>query len=181
MKKMMLAVATAVTLLAVGGVSLGTPVAAQAKTKTTLKAVPQRYRHTWYHYEHGKMDTLTFSTKRISGLTYYDGQAAKYVAHIHHHKLSAKKFKKHYSWSTVTNKTAHQAQWINVRGWNQIMGDGDYYKVMTKTYHGKKISVLSQAGGAGIWTSAHYYRTKQLAKQRGPRYFSNEVYYPMNV
>ena len=181
MKKLMIAVAAGVSLLAVGGLQTGMPVTAQAKAKTTLKAVPQRYRHTWYHYANGKMDTLTFTTKQISGMTYYNGKGVKYVAHIHHHKLTATSFKKHYSWSTAVTTKRHQAQWINVRGWNQVMGAGDYYKVMTKTVKGKKVSVLSQAGGAGVWTSAHYYRTKQLAKQRGTTYFNGEVYYPKSV
>ncbi|AYM02379.1 hypothetical protein [Levilactobacillus yiduensis] len=179
MKKMLIGLAVLATVATVGGSQLTTPTTAQAKAKTTLKTLPKRYRHTWYHYANGKLSTLTFSKRTIAGRTYYAGdqQATKYLAHIHAHKLTATKFHRHISWSSVVPVNAHHSQWLNVRGWNQVMGDGDFYRVMTKTVRGKRVQVLSQAGGAGVWTAAHYYQSKQVAKQRGNKHFSGEVYY----
>lgn len=181
MKKVMLAVATAAAVLTIGGSGVGMSLTAQAKASTTLKTVPRRYRHTWYHYEHGRLATLTFTTKKITGLSYDGGQPIKYVAHLHHHQLTAKKLQQHNSWSTAVTTKRRQAQWLNMRGWNQVMGAGDYYKVMTKTVAGQRVRVLSQAGGAGVWTSAHYYQSKQLAKHQGQHTFKGEVYYTHKV
>lgn len=176
MKKELIGVAVVAALMGVSGV-LGTTITAQAKTQTTLRTIPQRYRHTWYHYNKGKYEKLTFSTKKIAGLSYFDGQSTKYRANLHAHKLTTTKFKQHATWSSATTTQRRQATWINVRGWNQGMGAGDYYKVMTKSYQGDWHAVLSQAGGAGVWTSAHYYRSKKIAKQLKNHHFKGEVYY----
>lgn len=179
MKKLLMGLTVLATAATVGGGHLLAPTTAQAKAKTTLKALPKRYRHTWYHYANGKLSTLKFSAKAISGRTYYAGEhhAVNYLAHIHAHKLTTTKFRRHFTWSTATTVRAHRSQWLNVRGWNQVMGDGDFYRVMTKTVGGKRVPVLSQAGGAGVWTAAHYYTSKHVAKQRGTKHFSGEVYY----
>ncbi|MFC6290715.1 hypothetical protein [Levilactobacillus angrenensis] len=179
MKKMLMGLAVLATVATVGSGQLLTPTTAQAKAKTTLKTLPKRYRHTWYHYANGQLSTLTFSKRKIAGRTYYERHqpAVKYLAHIHAHKLTTTKFRRHVTWSAATSVRAHRSQWLNIRGWNQGMGDGDFYRVMTKTVHGKRVQVLSQAGGAGVWTAAHYYQSKQVAKQRGTKHFSGEVYY----
>ncbi|MFC6206284.1 hypothetical protein [Levilactobacillus tongjiangensis] len=177
MKKQVIGVAVLATLMGVGGVLGMTTTTAQAKTQMTLRTIPQRYRHTWYHYSQGKYERLTFSTKKIAGLRYFDGQSTQYRANLHAHKLTTTKFKRHMTWSSATTTERRHATWINVRGWNQGMGAGDYYKVMTKSYQGDRHAVLSQAGGAGVWTSAHYYRSKKIAKQLKNHHFKGEIYY----
>jgi len=168
-------------LLALGlglvGALVTGPVTASAASKSTMKTFPKAYRHTWYHYSRGHYDTVTFGAKRVGGLSYFNGVATKYVAYLHAHKLTTTKLKQHPSWSTAVNVTARQATWVNVRGWNQIMGAGDFYKVMSKSVSGQQHQVLSQAGGAGVWTDAHYYRSKVVAKQLGNRHFKGERYY----
>ena len=163
--------------LGLGGALTTDPLTASAASKSTMTAFPKVYRHTWYHYSQGHYETVTFGAKRVSGLSYFGGAATKYVAHLHAHKLTTTKLKQHPSWSTAVNATTHRVTWLNVRGWNQIMGAGDFYKVMTKSVAGKQHQVLSQAGGAGVWTDAHYYRSKAIAKQLGNRHFTGERYY----
>lgn len=61
---------------------------------------------------------------------------------------------------------------VNIRGWYQGSGDGTYYYNTTQTVDGKKIEVLTEAGGAMIATTAHYYKSPALAKE----YASNDYY-----
>lgn len=51
--------------------------------------------------------------------------------------------------------------WLNVYGWYQSAGDGEYYKVMTENINGKNVPILTAASGAG---NSNYYRSQDLAQ-----------------
>lgn len=60
----------------------------------------------------------------------------------------------------------HYDGWLNVYGWYQGAGDGEYYKVMTENINGKNVPVLAVASGAQIWVDNNYYRSQDLAQQQ---------------
>lgn len=55
---------------------------------------------------------------------------------------------------------------VNLQGWYQSAGAGTYYYVTDPNINGKATQVLTEAEGAGIWVSLHYYRSQALAKQQ---------------
>ncbi|MDB8869011.1 DUF4767 domain-containing protein [Pediococcus acidilactici] len=66
------------------------------------------------------------------------------------------------------------SQVVNVRGWYQGAGDGTYFYTSTEKDGGQPFTVLTQAGGAGMWLTAHYYRSVDLAKQHQDEHYSTD-------
>ncbi len=156
---------------------IGSPNQASAATHS-LRVFPHVLRHTWYHYDgNGRYDRITFGYKRYIGHYYYDGWNT-YYGKIHYRNLHATKVSHHPNWAFATPVYAHHMHWTNVYGWNQGAGDGEYYGVKVRHYHGIPIRVLNDAGGAEIWTSQHYYATKKVARNLGNKHFKGVLYYP---
>lgn len=167
------------SIIAILGLSL-VALPAQASTKTTLKSFPTSLHRTWYHYDgHGRYDTIHFSSKKMSYAQYYDHKWYHSTSTLHYRNANTDpdKIKRHNSW--VVGHTFHigKANWTNVMGWNQSAGDGSSYKVETKTYHHKKVRVLSEGGGAEFWIDNHFYTSKGTAHKLGNHHFSGERYY----
>ncbi|GEO69903.1 hypothetical protein [Levilactobacillus acidifarinae] len=165
MQKLVKLTSALLITMAVGtsGVEL-TTTAAQAKAKRTERTLPKSIRGTWWHYDgKGHYGKTTITAKKIKSRSYSSGEWFKYSTAIHSRKLSANpdKLKIHNNWGVISG---HYHGWTDVRGWNQSAGDGTYYKLSQRQYHGKKVRVLKLAGGAGIETYSHQYTTKKLAK-----------------
>lgn len=155
----------------------GSPSPANASSHS-LRYFPHVLRHTWYHYDgNGRYDRVTFGYKRYKGHSYYEGWNT-YYGKIHYRNLRAAKVSYHPNWDFATPVYVHHMHWVNIYGWNQGIGDGSYFGVRVHHYHGIPIRVLSDAGGAEVWTSEHYYATKKVAKNLGNKHFRGVLYYP---
>lgn len=153
----------------------------QASAKTTLKTFPTSLHRTWYHYDgHGRYDTLHFSAKKFKYSEYYDHKWYHGTSTLHYRNdsVDSKKPKTHPSWTVGHIYHIGKTTWTNTMGWNQTAGDGSSYKIETKTYHHKKVRVLSEAGGAEFWIDDHFYTSKGTAHKLGNHHFSGEHYYP---
>lgn len=179
MKKQVWLVAVLAGLLW-GGAQVVTPTTAQAKAQRTAKVYPKRLRGTWYHYDgQGKYDRVKFTKTKWRSVGYDNQQRYASTLKLHQRRVSAdpEQIARHPKWVVGYKLRARHASWIELRGWNQSAGDGTYYKVANKHYHGQKIRVISEAGGAGLWVIQHYYASKKVAKQLGNHRFHGEVYY----
>ncbi|WP_395322788.1 hypothetical protein [Levilactobacillus parabrevis] len=166
--------------LTLGGTQIVAPTAAQASTRKTVKALPKKLQGAWYHYDgHGKHDRVKFTATKWRTVGYQNGSRYASTSTLHQRKLNADpdKLARHANWVVGWKMTVRRANWTDLRGWNQSAGDGTYYKVANKRYHGQKLAVLSEAGGAGVWVTQHYYASKQVAKQMKNHRFHSEVYY----
>lgn len=168
---------TKLTISTIAALSLTTSaLTINASARTTMKSIPARYHQVWYHYDgHHHYDALKFTSKTMSSRSYYSGKYYHSRVKLHSRSFNSNPMKigTHRSW--VVGYAFKP--WINIKGWNQSAGDGEYYKVEAKTYHGTRIKVLSDGGGAEAWISAHYYSTKKVAKVLGNHHFPHEHYY----
>lgn len=65
-------------------------------------------------------------------------------------------------------------KWLNTRGWYQTAGDGTFYRIGTELINGKRVQVLFQASGAGLWTDGHAYPTQALAQSQQNKMYSDD-------
>lgn len=172
-----LAVATMITPL---GLTLPATPTVSATSKYTLKVFPKRLQRTWYHYAgKGHYSAIKFTNKTIKDREYFDGKYSTSTSHLHYRKVNVDPDKiATHPWAVGHAFYFRKAHWTNVMGWNQSAGDGDFYKVGTKTYHGHKLRVLSVGGGAEAWIINHYYTSRKVAKTLGNKHFKGELYYP---
>lgn len=169
-----------ISLLCFGGLLFGgviNPQSAHAATYS-LKVFPKVLRHTWYHYDgHGRYDQITFGYKHYRMRNFY-GKWDVYNGKIHYRNLKATRISHHPNWTFATPAYYHRMHWTNIYGWNQGVGDGAYYGVKIRRYHGHRVRVMSEAAGADIWTDSHYYATRKVAKALGNKHFPGVLYYP---
>ncbi|MDF7673145.1 hypothetical protein PT281_07710 [Lactobacillus sp. ESL0701] len=168
-------------LIATALITLGTIVAIAphpiAATTTKIKSYPKSMRGTWYYYDTytQKLDKEVFTKKTAK---FYVGKKKvgyntlhTYVKHDQYLSNNAY-LQKTGHWAYANNSTTiNGLTWLNIRGWNQGMGDGAYYN--TATLDGTEI--LTNASGAKIWVDHHAYRTPELAKA-----FENKHYQYFN-
>ncbi len=164
-----------------GGAQVVMATPAHAKTQQrTMKAYPQRLRGTWYHYDgQGKYDRVQFTAKKWRTVGYDNNQRYASTLTLHQRPMNADaaQLARHPKWAVGQKMWARHANWIDLRGWNQSAGDGTAYKVAKKAYHGQKVRVVSEASGAGLWVTQHYYTSKRVAKQMKDHRFHGEIYY----
>lgn len=79
--------------------------------------------------------------------------------HVRNVNANPQKAKLH-PWSVATKL----GSWTHLMGWNQFAGDGTYYKVSHRKYHGKNVKVFKAAGGYDMAVFQHNYTSKKLAK-----------------
>lgn len=179
-------------LLAV--VTLGTAVAltpdvsAQAKAQYSLKSVPKKFRGTRYSYSKGAYTKLVISAKKFA--TYYsDRPEMNYVAKVKSLNLSRNVTKHDYNradnsgddgWQAiyVKNGTLYDFDWFDY--YKDKKANHTCYKVINKTYNGKRIKVLHEVD-AFVKNSrdpsveyssnyvTNYYSTKAQAKHFGSK------------
>ncbi|MBD5429133.1 lipocalin/fatty acid-binding family protein [Lactobacillus sp.] len=73
--------------------------------------------------------------------------------------------------SYIANLDGHRV--LNVRGWLQDAGDGEYYYIAQEEGQ----TVLVTAHGAGVWADAVYWKDQATAKKYANKVFSNIRYY----
>lgn len=143
-----------------------------------LLDVPAGMQGTWYTYEDGKLDTVTFNANSIT----YAGHCIEF--HRQTREIPGKYFDNPDSmpnsykaatknWNTATFMNIRGIKWLNIRGWVQSAGDGAYYGLKTE----KGQTVLVSAGGAEAWADAVYWRNLSDAKKYKDTKFSDIKYY----
>ena len=79
---------------------------------------------------------------------------------------------KNWGMAGMGSRRVHGINYMNVRGWMQEAGDGDFYGLHTE--NGQSVLVLAQ--GAGPWVSGVAWKTPQLAQQYKHKKFK-DLYY----
>ncbi|GKT03765.1 hypothetical protein [Furfurilactobacillus entadae] len=180
-----------ITVLSVVTLAAGCSKAADRPRATSHQSTTARTAHfpasfnkTWYgiNADTKKLDQLTFAgNKLMSGDT-------TVLIHTVTNRTAADKAilsgKRQVSTTSEKNKRDHWAiyssvtykgqRWINLKGWYQSAGDGDFYRVGQETINGKKTPVLFAAGGADVWTNQHFYTSKRLANQMKDHHFEDD-------
>ena len=166
------------------GITSDVPVQAKAKSRTSLKTVPKKLRGTWYDYRKtngkGNYSKVKFTTKKVI----YGSGRDKQVSIVHPLKLN-KAFSsadagdsKKINWGVAYAKRGYTVfgVWGSYRkSFNQsktIRDDGVGYKIVHKTYKGKRIKVLkswwtSEMGNGSLYS--YDYHTKAQAKHFNPK------------
>lgn len=134
---------------------------------------PADMQGTWYTYDKtdDKVTSITISGNKLTG-----SEDPNDVTEVHKITDSEKQANK----STIDSSRRNWAYfnhingWLNVYGWYQSAGDGEYYKVMTENINGKNVPVLAAASGAGIWLDSNYYRSQDLAQQQQDTTYDGE-------
>lgn len=141
---------------------------------------PSRMQGTWYAYtDEDKIQTVSFDGNlwKSMGKTDKAFEASRHPSEITYDANDTSKD----NWVVATFMESNDgifkgdenpSRIVNIRVWYQGSGDGTYYYNTTQTVDGKKIEVLTEAGGAMIATTAHYYKSPALAKE----YASNDYY-----
>lgn len=121
----------------------------------------------WYTYTN-----FGYGKKKIYKIHLTNKNLRKYKKHKVYNGKKALKTSKY--WTATQIGKYHGYRWIHTYGWQQSAGDGDYYNLHKFGKH----KVLTAAGGARIWVSAHYYRSKSVAKKMGTKHYRKFIYYP---
>lgn len=66
--------------------------------------------------------------------------------------------------------------YLNVMGWYQGAGDGEYFAVHTENIDGNDVQVLVLAGGASIWVDGIAYRSQAMAEKMQDQRFDDLNY-----
>lgn len=66
--------------------------------------------------------------------------------------------------------------YLNVMGWYQGAGDGEYFAVHTEKIDGNDVQILVCAGGAGIWVDGIAYRSQAMAEKMQDQRFDDLNY-----
>ncbi|WEV50666.1 hypothetical protein OZX69_06865 [Lactobacillus sp. ESL0731] len=161
-----LLIVTALITLGTSSAIAPQPAAATTVKAKKIKSYPKNMRGTWYYYDTytKKLDKEVFTKKTAK---FYVGKKkvgyTKLHAYTKHDPYTNDKaiLKKTAHWTYADDTiTVNGIIWLNIRGWNQGMGDGEYYNVATFDNN----EVLTSASGAKIWVDHHAYRTPELAK-----------------
>ena len=139
--------------------------------------VPTEFQGTWYTYNDDKMSIIKISQNKIN--------VDNYVQELHKVKAgfldkytygdmsaSYHKATKNWGMAGMGSQRVHGINYMNVRGWMQEAGDGDFYGLHTE--NGQSVLVLAQ--GAGPWVSGVAWKTPQLAQQYKHKKFK-DLYY----
>lgn len=144
---------------------------------TTAFAKPNGYSYSrlpkgmmgkWYTYTN-----FGYGKKKLYKIRMSNKNLRKYKKHkVYWGKNEKKGLKTVKYWTATQTGKIHGYHWIWTYGWQQSAGDGTYYNLHKFGKH----KVLTVADGAGIWTSAHYYRSKKVAKKMGMKHYPKFKY-----
>ncbi|MFC6206215.1 hypothetical protein [Levilactobacillus tongjiangensis] len=161
-KTMKLFLIALVCFFAVGAL---TTTASAHKAGYSYSKLPKGMRGTWYTYTN-----FGYGKKKIYKLHMSNKNLRKYKKHKVYANKKALKTVKYWT-ATQTSKFAGY-RWIHEYGWQQTAGAGEYYNLHKFGKH----KVFTVAEGAGIWVSAHYYRSKKVAKKMGQKHYPKFSY-----
>ena len=130
---------------------------------------PANMQGTWYTYDKDsdKMRSITISGNKLT-----DSEDPNDVTEVHKITDSEKQANQSNPQANYDSSKKdwayfnHIDGWLNIYGWYQGAGDGDFLKVTNQNINGQNVPVLADAGGANITVDANYYRSKDLAMQQ---------------
>lgn len=139
--------------------------------------VPTEFQGTWYTYNDDKMSIIKISQNKINVDNYIQELhkvKAGFLDKYTYGDMSASYHKATKNWGMagMGSQRVHGINYMNVRGWMQEAGDGDFYGLHTE--NGQSVLVLAQ--GAGPWVSGVAWKTPQLAQQYKHKKFK-DLYY----
>lgn len=161
--------------------------ATETPAATTKNIIPTDLQGTWYGYSESsknsdKIDALKITTNQMT--------TASQVIDIHDvsertsqdqaildgrvQPTENSEFAMKQRWAIGGTVTQEGRDWYDVKGWYQSAGDGTYYSVKSRNVQGQTVPVLTEANGAGIWASTHYYQSKQMALANQETKYSDE-------
>ena len=144
----------------------------QSKSQKTASIVPAALKRAWYGYDQdGKLDTVTITDDTLIA----DG--SKVYLHVRNGNTDPSQDTEHSDWASVTQQNIRGINFVNLKGWNQTAGAGEYYGVKQESYNGQNIDVMVEAGGAGAWCSQTYYSSADLAKKLQGQKYNDITYY----
>ncbi|MBB1079990.1 hypothetical protein H5S09_09255 [Limosilactobacillus sp. STM2_1] len=147
-----------------------------------VTSVPSEMQGTWYSADNDADSTVVFSAhsctyqdKDSQGTTNLYKQDPHFLDNEDTY-LSKQVQDATKDWGRTSFFNLDGLRWLNIRGWTQTAGDGSSYAVKTETVDGKPVKVLVAAGGAGNWTEAVYYQSKEMAQQNADKKFDDLHY-----
>lgn len=152
----------AMFLLATGALST---TAQASRVGYSYSRLPKGMVGKWYTYTN-----FGYGKKKFYKVHLTNKNLRKYKKHKVYVGKKALKTAKY--WTAEKTKKIHGYHWIWVYGWQQSAGAGDYYNLHKFGKH----QVLTVAGGAGVWGSTHYYRSKAVAKKLAAKRYPGFVY-----
>ncbi|WP_201738276.1 MULTISPECIES: hypothetical protein [Lactobacillus] len=143
-----------------------------------LFTIPAAYRGTWYTYHNhsNKLTIIKIGAHTIS----LDGYTTElHTVDKHYTGDYIEKYQKVKSYTNATKNWGRPKFWkvnhikyLNVMGWMQSAGDGEFYGLHTEK--GQPVLVIGY--GAGLWTDSVAWRTQNLAKQYKHQKFADLGY-----
>lgn len=68
------------------------------------------------------------------------------------------------NWVRAQRVTDMEINYLNIKGWFQSSGTGEYYGFTVVDHKGKLVPAVRIAHGAGFWLTGYAYRSKDLLK-----------------
>ena len=155
--------------------------------RTGYFAIPAEMQGTWYSAS--DYDDETTHTKYVFGQSTIFTQDDKHNRKGHTTTLytratnykapdypSEEQIKKAEGWGLPKIVQYKGINYLNVMGWYQGAGDGEYFAVHTENIDGNDVQVLVLAGGAGIWVDGIAYRSQAMAEKMQDQRFDDLNY-----
>lgn len=155
--------------------------------RTGYFAIPAEMQGTWYSAS--DYDDETTHTKYVFGQSTIFTQDDKHNRKGHTTTLytratnykapdypSEEQIKKAEGWGLPKIVQYKGINYLNVMGWYQGAGDGEYFAVHTENIDGNDVQVLVLAGGASIWVDGIAYRSQAMAEKMQDQRFDDLNY-----
>lgn len=134
--------------------------------------MPTAIQGTWFGYRPNtnKLTLINIGPHEFSWKSGSDGSTEvlhkmnpNFLNKIDPNKLPKSYQKATQNWcrASFVPKKVRNINWVNISGWLQTAGDGEYYGLHTEEGQ----TVLVSAHGAGIWADTVYWRSPALARQ----------------
>lgn len=144
----------------------------QSNSQKTASIVPAALKRTWYGYDDdGKLNTVTITDDTLTA------GGSKIYLHTRDNNIDPSQEPQHDDWGNASMGNIRGIDFLNVKGWNQTAGDGEYYGVKQENVARQNIDVMVEAGGAGAWCSQTYYASVDLAKKQQGQKYDDITYY----
>ena len=162
-KKIWIAILAIISFITVGSSAIVNSVE-PVKAETRMSMFPKKMRGTWYQYNKKthRIDKNVITAKKW--VSYSDGKKGTEYLHVYPKNAPAypKQEKKKQNWIYILGDPVkvRGRMWILVEGWYQAAGGASYNVSKLKGHW-----VLTNASGAGLWYSNHWYHSAKLAKK----------------
>lgn len=145
------------------------------EAKTSMTTFPKKMRGTWYQFDKSsnRIEKQKITTKKW--ISYINGK--KETSYLHAAPINRPAYPKHEkrkeNWIYIISSPTkvRGRMWIGLVWWYQGNGAASY-NVSKLNGHW----VLTNAGGAGLWYSNHWYHSAKLAKKLRNKRYSHFAY-----